>query len=77
MAAHDENKDQAAEVTARNVARMRELMERKKEEAAWRPGKPPLTDDPHVASQADELAQDPSGTPGDGGGIRNLGGGRS
>ena len=69
--------DNADEVTRRNVAGMRELLAKKAERQRGHEAEPPLEDDPHVASQEDELAQDAEGSNGSTGGIRNMGGGRS
>lgn len=78
MAEQDERRpDDADEVTKRNVAGMRELLAKKEREQQARGTEPPLADDPNVASQEDELAQEAEGSRGSTGGIRNMGGGRS
>ncbi len=68
--------DDVAAVTERNVAGMRELLARKRQQQQARGAEPPLADDPHSGSHEDQAAQDPSGSPGNASGIRNLGGGR-
>ena len=77
--ANDERQqqDDVAEVTARNVAGMRELLDQKAQQQAARGAEPPLEDDPHVPAQEDQLAQEAEGSRGSTGGIRNMGGGRS
>lgn len=72
-----QRQDDADEVTRRNVAGMRELLAQKAQQQRGRAAEPPLEDDPHVASQEDELAQEAEGSRGSTGGIRNMGGGRS
>jgi hypothetical protein len=72
-----QQQDTADDVTRRNVAGMRELLAKKAERQRGHEAEPPLEDDPHVASQEDELAQDAEGSNGSTGGIRNMGGGRS
>lgn len=76
--ANDERqqRDEVAEVTARNVAGMRELLDRKARQQAGRGAEPPLEDDPHEAAAENPQAHDPSGSNGSTGGIRNMGGGR-
>ncbi len=77
MAEHDkDSQDDVAAVTERNVAGMRELLDRKGQQQQARNAEPPLEDDPHVNSHENQGAQDPSGSPGNASGSRNLGGGR-
>jgi hypothetical protein len=72
-----EQRDSVEAVTARNVAGMRELLDQKAQSQEERGAEPPLTDDPHVPAQEDQLAQEAEGSRGSTGGIRNMGGGRS
>ena len=72
-----QREEHAAEVTARNVAGMRELLARKHEQEEERAAEAPLTDDPNIPAQENPLVQESTGTRGSTGGIRNLGGGRS
>lgn len=67
----------AEEVTRRNVEGARELLARKHAEEQARAGEPPLAEDPHVGSGANELVNEATGTRGSTGGIRNMGGGRA
>jgi len=69
-------RDKAAEANERNVAQMREVLDRKHEQERRRRAEPPLTDDHNIPAQENRSADDPAGTPGSGGGIRNMGGGR-
>lgn len=71
-----EQRDDVAEVTARNVAGMRELLDQKARQQAGRGAAPPLDDEPQDVAQENPQAQEPSGGNGSSGGIRNLGGGR-
>ncbi len=73
----DRNQEHADEVTARNVQQARELLARKHQQDEGRGAEPPLEDDPHIAGPENPLAQDPTGSRGSTGGIRNMGGGRS
>jgi hypothetical protein len=65
------------EITERNVAGARALLARKHQQERQRDGEPPLTDDPNVPAQEDQLADEATGVRGSTGGIRNMGGGRS
>ena len=65
------------EVTERNIAGMRELLDRKHAQEAQRQDEPPRTDDPNIPAQEDQLADEATGSRGSTGGIRNMGGGRS
>ena len=65
------------EVTERNIAGMRELLDRKHAQEAQRQAEPPSTDDPNIPAQEDQLADEATGSRGSTGGIRNMGGGRS
>lgn len=77
MASDDrKQQDTVAEVTARNVAGMRELLDQKAQKQRARGAEPPLEDDPHAAAQENPLAEEPDGSNGSTGGIRNMGGGR-
>jgi hypothetical protein len=72
----EERRQDVDEVTARNVAGMRELLERKNAQHQRRGAEPPLADDPNVPAQENQSADEPSGANGSTGGIRNMGGGR-
>ncbi len=77
MTEHEQrSQDDVEAVTERNVTGMRELLAEKHRQQQLRGAEPPLADDPHVGSHEDRAAQDPSGSPGNASGIRNLGGGR-
>lgn len=77
MAQEEKQQSDVDEVTQRNVAGMRELLDRKHSQERQRGAEAPLTDDPHVPAQEDELVQESTGVRGSTGGIRNMGGGRS
>ena len=77
MAEHDKDShEDAAAVTERNVAGMRELLDRKDQWQRARDAEAPLEDDPNEPAQENDLANAPSGDNGSTGGIRNMGGGR-